>query len=256
MTVYKLDLTHQLVKNRTWAEIRFDSSLTLSQAKDKISHHVGSAPSAMRLEAILGPQRFALTEDFKSLEELGVQDGMRIHIYDDDPNSMVAQIERDTDDISSGAVKKFELTDSEYAKKSGTAREFLSKLKGQRPDLFKNKESGTSVKTEALQASDMPFSLGSRCEVKNTSLRGKVAWIGQISDELLIKQVKVEQKSKKNMFCGILLDNAFGNFDGKDVDGTVLFECDVPRRGLLVHVDDLNVGDAYVPIDPFDMDEI
>lgn len=157
---------------------------------------------------------------------------------------------------SLGSVKKFELTDDEYGKRSGTAREFLNKLKGQRPDLFTAKSAAEEVKTQSLAANELPFPLGSRCEIQNTSLRGTVAWIGQISSALRRKQIPVDREYSTNIYCGIRLDEPFGNFDGKDLDGKILFECDCPRRGILVHMNDLNVGDSYTPIDPFEMDEV
>eukprot|EP01054_Gregarina_sp_Poly1_P001344 Gregarina_sp_Poly_1__1343@NODE_1332_length_4355_cov_250_381530_g896_i0_p2_GENE_NODE_1332_length_4355_cov_250_381530_g896_i0NODE_1332_length_4355_cov_250_381530_g896_i0_p2_ORF_typecomplete_len187_score22_75CAP_GLY/PF01302_25/5_2e09_NODE_1332_length_4355_cov_250_381530_g896_i036434203 len=186
---------------------------------------------------------------------MGVTDGMRIHIYDGDPNSIIAELERTEGALATG-IKKFELTDEEYAKKPGTARQFLSKLKMQRPDLFKEGP-GSSVSTESkADFESMPFKLGSRCEIKGTHLRGKVAWIGTISHGLQQKYVATEFKPKTNMYCGVALDDPVGNFNGTDLDGTVLFECDCSRRGMLVHVDDLDVNDAYVPLDPFDLDEI
>eukprot|EP01057_Protomagalhaensia_wolfi_P003016 Protomagalhaensia_wolfi_Nauph_80__3015@NODE_308_length_2840_cov_551_307033_g231_i0_p1_GENE_NODE_308_length_2840_cov_551_307033_g231_i0NODE_308_length_2840_cov_551_307033_g231_i0_p1_ORF_typecomplete_len283_score55_10Ubiquitin_2/PF14560_6/1_2e08CAP_GLY/PF01302_25/7_1e03CAP_GLY/PF01302_25/6_7e06Cobl/PF09469_10/0_035Tfb5/PF06331_12/6_8e03Tfb5/PF06331_12/0_21DUF733/PF05306_11/0_14P2/PF07194_11/4_2e03P2/PF07194_11/0_5_NODE_308_length_2840_cov_551_307033_g231_i02931141 len=251
MPSIKLDLTHNLLKDQRWMELRFDTEAPMDDVKNRVSRHTGSSASHMVLHK--DHANGEIIDAYPNLETANVKDGMTLFVEDQDPQSILKSIGGGTKEGTAGA---FQLTDEQYGKRSGTAREFLSQLKQKRPDLFQKNLQKVTV-TKALEPDTLPFPLNSRCQIKQTQLRGSIAWVGEISDAMKHHYVQVSHGRETNIYCGVKLDSPVGNFNGVDPETkTVLFECDCPSRALLIHIDDIETGDQFSPLDTFELDEI
>lgn len=252
MPILKLDLTHNLCPNQTWAELPFDDQATLQQVRSKICRHVGSQEESVKL--FLCPDgktpETQLADLQKCLQDYSVKDRAVIHVVDEDPNSILKEI-NDTEN-----VPRFRLSDEEYAMKKGTAKEFLAKLRAEKPELFRKSQpedkqaNNTTVDQATLEKATSEY-MNKRCQLKDTSVRGTVSWIGVVSEALRFAHALPE----KEIIAGIKLDDAVGNFDGRDENGKILFECPMPTGGVLVPLARVVVGD-FAPLAESSKDEI
>eukprot|EP01056_Protomagalhaensia_sp_Gyna25_P003228 Protomagalhaensia_sp_Gyna_25__3227@NODE_2938_length_808_cov_83_292588_g2453_i0_p1_GENE_NODE_2938_length_808_cov_83_292588_g2453_i0NODE_2938_length_808_cov_83_292588_g2453_i0_p1_ORF_typecomplete_len264_score45_02Ubiquitin_2/PF14560_6/1e09CAP_GLY/PF01302_25/5_2e03CAP_GLY/PF01302_25/1_8e06Tfb5/PF06331_12/1_6e03Tfb5/PF06331_12/3_7e03Tfb5/PF06331_12/0_16ubiquitin/PF00240_23/0_1Cobl/PF09469_10/0_23_NODE_2938_length_808_cov_83_292588_g2453_i037792 len=251
MPSIKLDLTHNLLKDQRWMELRFDTETSMEDIKQRVARHTGTNVSQMVLHK--DNANGEIIDAYPNLGIANVKDGMTLFVEDQDPQSILKSLGGTAKEATGAA---FQLTDEQYGKRSGTAREFLAQLRQKRPDLFqKNLQKVTT--TKALETDSLPFPLNSRCQIKQTQLRGSIAWVGEISDSMKHHYVQVNRDRETNIYCGVVLDSPVGNFNGVESETkAVLFECDCPNRALLVHIDDIETGDQFSPLDPFELDEI
>lgn len=131
----------------------------------------------------------------------------------------------DLDDVS--AVPKFEITDEDYDRRTGTIRELKRKQ-------------GIPVKGEApIRGEEQPLTgieIGQRCEVEladHSHHRGVVRYVGK-------------RNGVKGFWVGIELDEPYGKNNGS-LNGKVYFTCD-ENFGVFVKPNKVKVGD-YPKID-------
>ena len=78
-------------------------------------------------------------------------------------------------------------------------------------------------------------------------------WIGHPSDRLREKF----GLPPSQVIAGVYLDGPVGDFDGKDEEGKILFECkDSKDKYVLVPFLRLNIGDHLVPLQSQSKDEL
>lgn len=106
-----LDITHNLLQSR-FVEIAFEVTNRIEDVKSKVYSMTGSSENHMRL--MLNGVTELRVEDNKLLGEYGAKTGDFIHVIDEDPFSSARG--GAMDDVSQ--VKKFELTEEEYDKRS------------------------------------------------------------------------------------------------------------------------------------------
>ena len=174
-------------------------------------------------EKMLG---FYPCEDGYFVEVIGSKTVLGIPIGEIDPN-----------------VKKFELTEEEYAKKKGTVKEFKQKMKlGQYSDQYaeivhqKERQGKEKVEHEKKLVESMP--VGSRCKVSlvgNPTRLGTVMYTGELD-------------GKPGYFVGVKYDEPLGKNDGS-VEGKRYFQC-APNYGGFLKPENVEVGDF--PEEDFD----
>lgn len=139
----------------------------------------------------------------------------------------------------------YRMSDEEYNKRPGNARDFLRQLKAQRPELFQKSANAPTISSAELEEK---YPLGSRCQIgEATSLRGKIVWRGRISEAVTVA-------GNARMVVAIELDSPFGNWDGKD-GSNILVKTEKEGSLRLAPWQDVLVGD-FPELDPFDLDEI
>ncbi|KAF9528935.1 CAP Gly-rich domain-containing protein [Crepidotus variabilis] len=206
----------------THSERRIDPHLTVEALKGKLESITGIPVSNQSLTLLASesdPRVVAhLSDDSKKLGFYGIADWQVIKVVDTDPStSFTGQLT----DVSQ--VYKFEITDSEYAKRQDSVLAYKQRNKvGRFADKPAEEETATSE--------DIPA--GARCEVESTEpglkKRGTVRFFGQT-------------KFGKGTWVGVEYDEPFGKNDGS-VQGERYFSCR-QNYGVFVRPDKLKVGD-------------
>jgi len=221
------------------SERKFDKGITVQTLKDKLELITGARSALMTIEVF--DQNDVKVCDLTDLEALIGSfpiepQGFRLHITD---SELRKQELEDTN-----GVTKFEITDDEYSKKTGTVREFMkrNKMGKYNPEEVAQieKEKAEAEKMEKEAASKI--SVADRCEVSvpgQVTRRGEVKYIGEVH-------------FKPGMWVGIQYDEPFGKNDGS-VEGKRYFQCQ-PKYGGFVRVGNVTVGDF--PEEGFSDDEI
>ncbi|XP_061453369.1 tubulin-folding cofactor B isoform X2 [Rhineura floridana] len=182
----------------------------------------------MDLELYTPDDKFVmkLDSDEALLGSYPIEDGCRIHVTDRS-GATIGEYE----DVS--RVEKFELPDSEYDKRRGTARSFMkhSKLGQYNTEEMLKKETEREEKLAEEKALAEAISVGARCEVRaagQPSKRGTVMYVGLT-------------EFKPGYWIGIKYDEPLGKHDGS-VDGKQYFEC-LPKYGAFVKPRNVTMGD-------------
>lgn len=262
-TIIKFDLTHDLCSGKRWSEIRISPSITIKQLKQKLSTHVGTDPNFMRVQLRqTSPSSDKedhpicdLTEDTNTLASyLALNDNSEyiLHIFDDDPASILRQM----DESTSAENLTQKIPDEVYNQRPSNARKFIDELRAKQPELFEQAQARKQERLRKLKETQQRIQISSRCQVKDTSIRGEVVWIGYPSAELL----ETLRLDFGPVYLGIILDQShLGNFDGMDGDKK-LFDCDdeggIKKSALLVPEDHVLIGAEFTKLELNQLDEI
>ncbi|KAF8735161.1 hypothetical protein AX14_002617 [Amanita brunnescens Koide BX004] len=223
-----------VVSPDTRSERRFDLHLTVENLKSKLEPVTG-IPAANQIISLFdsesNPKATAiLNDDTKQLGFYGLQDWQVLKIEDSNPSvSFTGQL-GDT-----SQVEKFELSETEYAKRTDSVLAYkrLHKVGRFAPDG----EAGNQKPT--LPAD---ITVGARCEVESSEegfhKRGTVRYVG-------------EPKFSKGIWIGIEYDEPIGKNDGS-VQGERYFTCS-QNYGVFVRPDKVKVGDY--PVEELELED-
>uniref|UniRef100_A0A0G4HP01 CAP-Gly domain-containing protein n=1 Tax=Chromera velia CCMP2878 TaxID=1169474 RepID=A0A0G4HP01_9ALVE len=230
----KIDITHSNFQGHRWAEIRVDPDWTVEKLKEKVYMLAGTSASTMSLCCkVPGKGDVSLADDATTLDAYGVTDMSEVHVTDTDPNS-ISSANAFTD---TSRVEKFQISEEAYQKKSGNARDFLNRLRENRPKAVE-KEGGEGKKErpKTPENAAQVYPIGSRCEVQPGGRRGEVAYVGPV-------------EGGSGTFIGVKLDEPLGVNDGRNKAGKRYF--DAPDKyGIFARPEKVTVGD-FPEKDPF-----
>lgn len=249
-------MSHSNLKETRLQEIRLDRHSTVSAIKSKLVSHVGTNPSAMRLELRNesgAPVASMEGDENRKLGYWSPQDGWIIHVVDTDPGSLSAN--GWLEDVSK--VEKFVLSDEAYDARENTYRKFKeSKLKDD-PTWTLEKElamrkgtwvppkpkvddpdfgkSDAEVRGIVNAFANAPAGAPPRCSCEPGDRRGVVLHVGPV------------EGLPAGWWIGVKYDEPLGRNDGS-VKGVRIFECP-PSYGGFLRPDKVQVGEQFTPID-------
>jgi len=218
---------------------KFDKGITVQTLKDKLELITGARSALMTIEVFdqNDVKVCDLKDDEAPLGSFPIEaQGFGIHVTD-------SELRKGELEDTSGVIK-FELTEEEYSKKTGTVQDFMKKNKMGKynPEevarLEKEKAEADRIEKEAASK----ITVEDRCEVRipgQPTRRGGVKYVGEVH-------------FKPGIWVGIQYDEPFGKNDGS-VDGKRYFECQ-QKYGGFVRVANVTVGDF--PEEGFSDDEI
>ncbi|XP_076360220.1 tubulin-binding cofactor B [Tachypleus tridentatus] len=208
------------------SERRFQKDLSISEVKGKLELLTGASAASMKLELYNKDNELvvSLDNDTASLSSYPIIDGMRINVID---NSSTAGEFEDT-----SKVKKFELSNEEYAQRAESLRAFKMRNKlGQFNEENSSKLQDIKAENEKkIKEMVENISVGNRCEVHLSGYpvrRGMVMFVG-------------ETHFKPGYWVGVKYDEPLGKNDGS-VQGKRYFECP-ENYGGFVRPLDVTVG--------------
>ncbi|XP_020284066.1 tubulin-folding cofactor B [Pseudomyrmex gracilis] len=217
-----------------YVERRFQKSITIDEFKGKLELLTGGNSATMTVEVYDKNDKLVckLTEGQRLLGSYPIDDGMRIHVIDN--FSCTAE------DIN---VKKFEISEEEYAKKTDTVKAFLEKNKLGKYNEEEMRRRAEEKKREEETEEEMArlCKVGDRCEVSvpnQPKRRATILYIGKT-------------EFKEGCWIGVKYDEPLGKNDGS-VGGKRYFEC-APKYGGFVKPTHVKVGDF--PEENFDLNE-
>jgi len=237
--ILNVQITSSTRDDMVLSERKFDKGITVQNLKDKLELITGARSQLMTIEVF--DQNNVKVCDLKDNEAmLGSfpieAQGFRLHVTD--PSIIKNELEDTT------GVQKFELSQEEYSKKTGTVQDFLrkNKLGKYNPEEVAKLEAEKAAQEKADKEAADKINIGDRCEVQvagNPSRRGEVKYVGEVH-------------FKPGLWVGVQYDEPFGKNDGS-VDGKRYFECQ-NKYGGFVRVANVTVGDF--PEEGFSDDEI
>ncbi|GBM05019.1 Tubulin-folding cofactor B [Araneus ventricosus] len=228
-----LDILVTSTMNSFGTQRRFPTEITIGELKQKLELITGGSASTMELQLLDDKNEVItkLNDNSATLSSYALDNAKVLHVID---SSLQAG---EFEDLSK--VKKFELSEEEYAKRGETLRAFKEKLKLQSDEQTQNLSEKKQKEEEELIKN---ISVGNRCEVRiagKPTRRGTVMYVGKT-------------EFKPGFWVGIKYDEPVGKNDGS-VSGKRYFEC-VPKYGGFVKPHDVVVGDF--PEETYDLDEI
>ncbi|VDN25418.1 unnamed protein product [Gongylonema pulchrum] len=205
-------------------EKRYPSSMTLRTLKDKLQLVVGWSSESMRTELRDKDGQFLsfLTDDQATLEQLGVQDGMQIHVTHsaNDGAAILASV---------ATVEKYTISEEKYNEREDSVRawkqreglELKSNVAAEAEKVAKEFEASCLLLSSLLLKNlthefiGRMFEVGDRCIVKmpnQTEKAGFVSYVGLTN-------------FKPGYWIGVTYDAPLGKHDGS-VDGVRYFTCE------------------------------
>ncbi|CAL2037600.1 unnamed protein product [Caenorhabditis brenneri] len=214
--VYELEVTTNATNFPM--EKKYPAAITLNDLKKKLELVVGTTADSMRIQLFdeNGQLKSELQDGAKSLKELGVRDGDRLHAID------ITGANEELKDES--MVEKYEMSDEAYSKRTDSVRAWKKKIQGELEPV----KSGEKVEEKEISEK---IKVGERCEVTvgaQMARRGEIAFVGTT-------------QFKDGVWVGVKYDEPVGKNDGS-VAGVRYFDCD-PKYGGFVRPADVNVGD-------------
>ncbi|EFO87816.1 hypothetical protein CRE_05386 [Caenorhabditis remanei] len=202
-------------------EKKYAATISLNDLKKKLELVVGTTAESMRIQLYDGDDQLKgeLTDGTKSLKELGVRDGFRIHAVD------VTGGNEDFKDES--MVDKYEMSDDAYNKRTDSVRAWKKKIQEEQGVVPAPVEKSDKLNEEAAKG----ITVGDRCEVTvggQMARRGEIAFLGTT-------------KFKDGVWVGVKYDEPVGKNDGS-VAGVRYFDCEAKYGGFVRPVD-VKVGD-------------
>ncbi|XP_044756069.1 tubulin-folding cofactor B [Coccinella septempunctata] len=216
----------------SFSEKRFPKGITVADLKSKLELMTGGSCSTMQLEVFDKDDKFVcgLTDDNQLLGAYPVDCGMRLHVVD----KFLLKNE-----LESGDIEKFELSDEQYSKKSDTVRSFLQRNKlGQYNADNKEKKEKLEAEEKSLAEN---LVCNSRCKVTipNASPRlGTIKYVGKV-------------EGLAGFWVGIHYDEPLGKHNGM-YNGKQYFECP-DKYGAFVKPFSVTMGDF--PEEDYDLNE-
>jgi len=222
----RLNVTHSNLQQR-WHDILVAREMTVMQVKEKLYRHGGSLIDMvdlyLRRENGSGNTIF-LADDTKTLQYYGVDNGMELHIVDNDPHSK--SLGGWLEDTS--LVEKYMMSEEDYDKREKTVRNYKRE---------KAKEEGLKFANAPEKEVDMEaYVVGARCEVNPGGRRGTIRYVGPVGESA-------------DTFVGVRFDEPVGLNDGTK-DGKVYFDDCPPKYGAFARPQNVTVGD-FPELDPF-----
>ncbi|TPP66617.1 Tubulin-specific chaperone B [Fasciola gigantica] len=212
-------------------EKRFPSNLSLSQLKEKLVLITGCDNKKMKIEIFDNNEKSKgfLSGEFKTLEELGFEEGYHIHATD-------PTLEDGAFDKLEESTELYQISTEEYAKREDTVlawkrRNKLGQFREVDPEEARKAEEERQKREEEEKAKIESLSVGSRCEVRvpnQPTKRGVVEFVGTT-------------KFKSGYWVGVRYDEPLGRNDGS-VDGVRYFQCP-ERYGAFVKPQYVQAGD-------------
>lgn len=238
----KFDITHNLLKAQ-FKEIQLCLTDTIDSIKDRLSRLAGTNIQYMQL---LLNGHIELTTGTLQQYNPNIH-GDYIHIVDNDPYSNAKN--GAYEDLSQ--VKKYVMSDAEYAKRTDSVRAFkLAQQQQRQADETAGLKAPTMIKTgmteqnsefglETEEQIRQRIHVGDRCSVSPGDRRGVVRYIGLVP-ELVIPDF---------VWIGVELDEPVGKHNGM-VGGKRYFNA-AEKCGTFVKAFAVKTGD-YPERDPFD----
>jgi hypothetical protein len=191
--VLTVDVAHTGL-GMTFSQLRLSPNKPLSTIKEVLERKTGTSPQYMAI-SMISPSGLPiqLTDDMKSLSELGVTDGCLLEITDTDPASMVA----DNSLVDTSVAPKTIVS----AKPSPGFAAFRKK------NVAKKKPVNDATGADAAAK----LSLGDRVQTKS-GLVGVIRFIGRV------------EPLPAGFWVGVELDTPDGRNNG-EVKGVTLFQC-------------------------------
>ncbi|XP_032691181.1 tubulin-folding cofactor B [Odontomachus brunneus] len=218
-----------------YVERRFQKGITVDEFKGKLELLTGGNPITMSVEVYDKNDKLIckLEEGSRLLGSYPIDDGMRIHVIDN--------FSCTTEDLD--RVKKFEISEEEYAKKTDTVKAFLekNKLGKYNEEDMKRRAEEKKCEEEAEERLASLCKIGNRCEVSvpnQPKRRATILYVGKT-------------EFKEGWWIGVKYDEPLGKNDGS-VGGKRYFEC-APKYGGFVKPMHIKVGDF--PEEDFDLNE-
>ena len=235
-------ITHSNLKQQ-WPEIRVDLHTTVGALKDRLYRHGGTGSGFQKLllrSADSSQVLCELADESRMLGFYGVQSGMNVHIVDTDPYSF----SKDGGLENVNLVKKYEMSDEDYAKRENSLRNYKLKMREKDPYWTFLKENRREPKYKDKlpgpeSVKDIP--IGARCEVQPGARRGEVKWTGEGEEGLLLA----------GYWVGVAFDEPLGKNNGT-IKGKAFFSCP-DNHGAFVRPDRVTVGD-FPELDIDDLD--
>jgi len=237
-TLVRINVSHQNLKAK-FMEIRLDKHMTIQEIMEKLRRHCGTGCESMVLQLFNNAQQFVciMDEIERKFGFYSPEDGFGIHILDTNPHS--ASANGWLEDVS--LVKKFEISEEAYNKRSNTTRKWMQEMKAKDPtwtiqkEMMRRKDPNwvppNEVTDPEFQAAEAEkIKVGDRCEVLPGGRRGEVKFVGKVESLNL------------GYWVGIALDEPMGLGDGS-VKGVKIFDCMGPKYGTFARPDKVTVGD-------------
>ncbi|XP_011163720.1 tubulin-folding cofactor B [Solenopsis invicta] len=229
-----LSITNSGQESR-WVERRFQKGITIDEFKGKLELLTGGNPTTMIVEVYNKNDKLVckLEEGQRLLGSYPIDDGMRIHVIDN--------FSCTTEDLNH--VKKFEISEEEYAKKTDTVKAFLerNKLGKYNEEDMKRQAEEKKLEEETEERLASLSKVGDRCEISvpnQPKRRATILYVGKTD-------------FKEGWWIGVKYDEPLGKNDGS-VGGKRYFEC-APKYGGFVKPAHVKVGDF--PEEDFNLDE-
>lgn len=223
------------VQGSCCVERRFQKGITVDEFKGKLELLTGGNSVTMIIEVYDKNDKLIckLEEGQRLLGSYPIDDGMRIHVIDNFSST--------TEDLN--RVKKFEISEEEYAKKTDTVKAFLekNKLGKYNEEEMKKKIEEKKLEEEAEERLASLCKVGDRCEVSVPNQPRRKATILYIG----------KTEFKEGWWIGVKYDEPLGKNDGS-VGDKRYFECP-PKYGGFVKPTYVKVGDF--PEEDFDLYE-
>lgn len=245
----KVDLVHNLYKNKVWKEIKLNKFDTIENIKNKIYIHTGTPVSDMKLYAYdysnVEQTQVFLGDNHRCLNDYNVQDTYIIYIHANEGNPSNSIYNIDDEEILKNMKDfKYQISEDAYNKRQNSMRNFLKQLRKKKAEETVMTQSSTeanSITENATKIYDQEmYKIGNRCRVKMGDRRGILKFIGNL-------------KNKTEIFVGVDLDEPLGNSDGT-YQKQFLFECKGDKYGYLGNINSIEIGD-FPPIDFMNLEE-
>jgi len=244
----RLDITHSNLEQR-WHDILVWPSMTVFELKEKLHRHCGSGVSFVDLYLRRGhgtSDTVFLGDEDKTLGYYGAQNGMHLHMVDNDCHSISAGGWLENVNL----VEKYVMSEEEYNKRDNTVRKYKEKMLVKDPTFKFFRKEDTEAKVEYDWSK---YEVGARCELNPGGRRGTIRYVGPMVEEAADDSTKVFGLKDEIKFIGIQLDEPTGKNDGS-VGGHRYFECP-EKYGVFAKPDNVTVGD-FPELDPFaDLDD-
>jgi len=233
-----INVSHSNLK-ANFMELRLDKHMTILEVLEKLRRHTGSNVADVVLQLFNNAHQFVCVLDDldRKLGYYSPEDGYGIHMLDTNPHS-----------ISSGGwlenvslVKKYEISEEDYAKRKDSARAWMDSKKAIDPtwtiqkEMMRRKDPTwvppnevTDPEFQADEASKV--TVGDRCEVQPGGRRGEVMYVGKVPE------------LNPGFWVGVALDEPVGLNEGS-CKGTKYFDCMGPKYGTFARPDKVACGD-------------
>ncbi|KAG7663295.1 uncharacterized protein J8A68_003209 [[Candida] subhashii] len=249
------DINVFVTSNLTSSERRISPQWSMAHLKERLETITGIKPENQTLHYYPNQHsnvfsKLSTSEDYITdkdkdtfLTSLNLNAYSRIHVIDEDPDSAVNELSKETDIgiDNNNNEPEFKLSEAEYVKRADSALQWKKENRLGRFDpnyeaLREKEQQENKVKLSEMK-------VGDRCRTINIEgeRRGVVRYIGKI-------QVIDQGESD---WVGIEFDEPVGRNDGS-IAGFRVFECR-PGHGSFVKPKQVEVGD-FPELDPFASD--
>ncbi|SBT87724.1 tubulin-specific chaperone, putative [Plasmodium malariae] len=287
----KVDLTHNLYRNKKWKEIKLNKFEKIENIKRKIYTHTGTPHDNMNLYAydelnIENTQVF-LNNDQLCLNDYNVRDNYTIYIQEmnnSSANDIIYNID-DAEKLEKLKHLKYEINEENYNKRQDTFRTFLKKLKDTKKGNITKKEHTDVLNTNVLNTNVLNTNVLNTNVLNTNVLNTNVLNTDVLNTNALNtnaqgtynntydKEVyKVDTrcrikmgdrrgvlkyignlKNNNELYVGIDLDEPLGNSDGM-YKNQFLFECKGDKYGYIGHINSIEMGN-FPPFDIMNLEE-